>query len=350
MAISNFIPELWNAAVQMPFETALVFGQPSCVNREYEGQIRQMGDTVHVTSIADPTVRKYDKNTDLNTEDLADEDTSMVVDQGDYFSFRVNDVDQVQAAGNFQSPATARAGHRMAEQIDAFLSGIMVADATSKLGVESISKSSPGQAYDLLVELGVRLDKVDCPQAGRFVAVDPDFHGVLLRDDRFIRLDASGSSDGLRNGIVGRAAGFDILKSNKTPSGQRTVTDGATTSADKTVTSATANFTAGDVGSAISGTGIPAGTTIASVTSPTEVELSANATATGAGVTLTIGTAGSRKLVAGIPDATSLAVQITQTEALRAQNRFADVVRGLQVYGGKVFAPDGLAAVTAVIS
>ena len=58
----------------------------------------------------------------------------------------------------------------------------------------------------------------------------------------------------------------------------RTVTDGVLVDEDETVTSATASFAAEDVGASVSGTGIPAGTTIASVTNGTTVELSVAAT------------------------------------------------------------------------
>lgn len=68
----------------------------------------------------------------------------------------------------------------------------------------------------------------------------------------------------------------------------RVVADGVTTNTDATVTSATAAFVASDVGAAISGTGIPALTTIAAVNSSTSIELSAAATASGTGITLTI--------------------------------------------------------------
>jgi Phage capsid family len=57
-----------------------------------------------------------------------------------------------------------------------------------------------------------------------------------------------------------------------------------------TVTSATPAFTSGDVRSFVTGTGIPAGATIAPVTNATTVVLSAAATATGSGVTITITT------------------------------------------------------------
>lgn len=66
------------------------------------------------------------------------------------------------------------------------------------------------------------------------------------------------------------------------------ITDGATTSGDATVTSATAKFNAMDVGRTITGAGIPASTKILSINSPTSIELTANATATATGVSLTI--------------------------------------------------------------
>jgi hypothetical protein len=72
----------------------------------------------------------------------------------------------------------------------------------------------------------------------------------------------------------------------------RTVADGATTNASQTVTSATANFTQNDVGRPISGTNIPAGATIASVTNATTATISVNATGTGSALSITIGAVG----------------------------------------------------------
>jgi len=71
--------------------------------------------------------------------------------------------------------------------------------------------------------------------------------------------------------------------------GSRSVTDGVTTNASTTVTSATAAFTQADKGKLIAGTGITSGTTIASVTNATTVVLSAAATASGTSIAFTIG-------------------------------------------------------------
>lgn len=73
--------------------------------------------------------------------------------------------------------------------------------------------------------------------------------------------------------------------------GYRTVSDGVTTSASAAITSATAAWNADDVGKPISGTGIPAATTILSVQSATNATLSANATASGTSIVFTIGIA-----------------------------------------------------------
>src|SRR5699024_724289 len=70
--------------------------------------------------------------------------------------------------------------------------------------------------YGALVELGNKLNKADAPFEGRYAIIDPDFLSALQHDPRFSRVDASGSSETLRNGMVGRAAGFDILLSNNT--------------------------------------------------------------------------------------------------------------------------------------
>lgn len=286
MAITKFVPELWSAAVQVPFERSLVYAQGTVVNRKYEGQIQQQGDTVNVTTIGDPTVRTYDKATDLITEDVDDDQVSLLIDQGQYFSFRVNDVDKVQAAGDFQSPATNRAGHKMKDGLDTYVASLYTGvAAANNLTPDNAGTVTPvsvdtGQvAWQTLVDLSVLLDEADCPEEGRYVVVPPAFHGKLLNSDLFERVDASGSSEGLRNGTVGRAAGFDVLKSNNAPS--------------------------------------PA--------------------------------SGQRVIQAGVPDALSVAEQITETEALRSQARFADVIRGLHVYGAKLFRPEGIAVATVTV-
>lgn len=82
--------------------------------------------------------------------------------------------------------------------------------------------------------------------------------------------------------------------------GSRSVTDGGTSKGSTTLTSATANFTAADVGAAVGGPGIPAGTTLSNVTDASHAVLSQAATAGGANVSVTIGP--QVQGYAGVPD------------------------------------------------
>lgn len=299
MAISNFVPELWTAAVQVGFEKDLVFGQPTVSNRQYEGQITQQGDTVHVTSIGSPTIRTYSKTTDITVEDLSDSDLSFVVDQGKYFAFRVNDVDKVQAAGDFQGPATEQAGTGLKDALDLYLAGLYYAgaDAANKVGRLTVwdgmdyTKPNTGQvtAYDALAKLKAKLDAQSVPSAGRYAILDAGTGAALAHDSRLLDASKSGSDQTLRNGVIGRVLGFDVMVSNNT----RTVNQ-------------------------IDGT-------------------------TGANQN-------DQVICAGIPSAVSVAQQILETEALREQGRFADIVRGLSVYGGKVMIPKGVATATITVA
>lgn len=100
----------------------------------------------------------------------------------------------------------------------------------------------------------------------------------------------------------------------------RTVTDGVTTAASTTVTSATAAFTAGDVGAGITGGSIPAGTTIASVTNATTVVISAAATAAGTAVSLTV-TASSNPGLAPLPTGMKPVGLVTKKDGFKFVNK-----------------------------
>ena len=61
------------------------------------------------------------------------------------------------------------------------------------------------------------LDEANTPLENRFVIVPAWFHGLLLKDERFVQAGTLRSDRALANGAVGEAAGFSILKSNNVP-------------------------------------------------------------------------------------------------------------------------------------
>lgn len=220
MAITRFRPEIWSARLLVAWRKALVYGGPMVINRDWEGEIAQAGDTVRITSISDPTIATYTANSTVITpEELTDAQRTLVVDQSKYFAFKVDDVDARQAKGNVMPEAMSRAAYKLGDVADQYVAGLYTGVASANnLGTISVTAGTPTDAYDLvLIPLKVALDDADVPSANRYCIVPPWFEGRLLLDDRFVRYDASNSSAALREGQIGRAAGFEILMSNNTP-------------------------------------------------------------------------------------------------------------------------------------
>lgn len=220
MAISNFIPEIWSAALLKNLRSKLSYAQAGVINRNYEGDISRAGDTVHITSFADPAVRSYTKYTPITYDQLTDATQALTIDQQKYWAITVDDIDKRQALPGFIDETTTGAAYNLAAEADSFVADLMVAGVSQSapdndLGAVTVDAAT--EAYDLLVEFRTLLTRSNTPAEGRFTIVPPEFYAWLLKDDRFIRADASGTTAGLRNGFVGRAAGFDIIESNVVP-------------------------------------------------------------------------------------------------------------------------------------
>lgn len=214
MAITNFIPEYWSSALLTSLKKSLVYGD--VVNRNYEGDIAAAGDTVRITSVGRPSIATYTANVStLTYEQLSDAQRTLVVDQGKSFSFTVDDVDRRQSLPGIVEEATREAAYALGDTIDQFIAGLYTG-AVNTISTTAVTSGS-ANAYTLLVDLKVKLDEKNVPGDGRWVVVPPWYHGLLLKDNRFIDASASGSTEPLANGRVGRAAGFDVRVSNNAP-------------------------------------------------------------------------------------------------------------------------------------
>ena len=221
MALDTFTPEGWTQELLSALEKATVIAAPGVVNRDYEGEIAQAGDTVHINSIGDPTVATYTKgSTTITPESLTGAQQSLVVDQAKYFAFLVDDIDKRQNKGNVMSEAMRRAAYKLRDTTDIYVEALLRAGVASgnALGTIAAVTGTPTAFYDnVLIPLKVTLDEANVPSDGRYVLIPAWCHGRMLRDDRFIRADASGKAAASANGIIGEAAGFTLRKSNNLP-------------------------------------------------------------------------------------------------------------------------------------
>ena len=266
MAITNFIPEIWNKQMLLDFkETAIA---ATLANRQYEGDATR-GNTVHITGAVDVEVKDYKAaGRTTSADEVSDTGQDLLIDQEKSFDFYVDDIDRAQAAGSLEA-YTQSAARGMAEDADKFLFALAAAADAAPL---SDAISSGDQAFDAVRDLRKKLNKSFVPQGSRALFVNAEFESYLLgADSKLTSVDVSGSPAGLREAAIGRLLGFTVYTTENLPK----------------------------------------------VDTPMAV-----------GVYL---------------PAWAYVSQIEETEALRAQDKFADRLRGLHVYGGKVIRPEGVA-------
>jgi hypothetical protein len=92
---SAFIPEIWSGKLQVKFYKSTVLGE--ITNNDWEGEIKNQGDTVHIRSIPTITISSYTKGQNLSNQVPTSTPIELTIDYGKYFSVIVDDVDAVQA-------------------------------------------------------------------------------------------------------------------------------------------------------------------------------------------------------------------------------------------------------------
>lgn len=219
MAITTFIPTIWSARLLAHLDNSHV--ATSFVNRNYEGEITAQGDRVKINSIGDITIGDYTKNTDMaDPEVLSTADQTLIIDQSKSFNFQVDDVDKVQAKGSVVDVAMQRAGFALSDVADKFIFktiGTAVTTANTIGTTAAPIALTKDNAYEQIVKIKVIMDKNNVPTEGRKLAVPPEFHALLLLDNRFVGTGGMKAEDILGNGFVGKAAGFVIFVSNNLP-------------------------------------------------------------------------------------------------------------------------------------
>jgi hypothetical protein len=327
-----FSPVIYSKQTQMAFRKGSVV-EDITVN-DYFGEIANLGDTVHIIKEPEITVKAYERGTQITAQDLTDDDFTLVVDKALYFAFKVDDIEEKHSHVNWQSLATDRAAYRMKDSYDeevlGYLSGFKRTAAQGQHGLPgtarvagdksgtdpvtvaadgfltsmildegdfggsggteiSISTDGTGTGVDasplqIMNRMKRLLDQQQVPGEGRWFVADPVFWEVL--EDENSKLADTRSNIGgdtvIRNGMQmgGQLRGFRCYNSVNLPS----------------------------IGS---GPGA--------------------ATASSYGV-----------LLAGHDSAAATANQLNKVESYRDPDSFADIVRGMNMYGRKILRPEAL--------
>ena len=332
----NFSPIIYSKQAQIALRRSAVTN--AITNNSYFGEIANQGDTVRIQKEPDVTVNALQRHTGITVEKLDDSDFSLTIDQANYFAFKMDDIEEQFSNVDFTSLAADRAAYKMADAMDAdvlsYLSGHTAAGAhiTSSSGDKQTALTATGEyiaanhldATDfssltisgsatagdsvplaprlpgatalsattvspltVVARMARKMDTASVDSRGRWICVDPVFVEMLKDEDsRVLNADFGGS--GLMNGLVlNNLHGFRVYVSTNLPAKGTGAGTSGTTAQD-------ANY----------------------------------------GV-----------IVAGQDDAVASAEQINKVENYRDPDSFADIVRGMHLYGRKILRPEALLTV-----
>jgi len=340
LPLGNFSPVIFSKKAQLAFRKLSVVD--AITNSDYMGEISNFGDSVRIMKEPEVSVAPYARGQQIVAQDLLDEDFTLTIDQANYFAFKLDDIEEAHSHIGWMDAASNRAAYRMKDNFDqevlGYLSGFKQAAQHQPASVARVAGDIPGTraiatatvsellasnilkkgdfatittagSADHSIPLAARLpgatalstatispltmfarmarlmDRQNVDQDGRWLVIDPVLMEILKDEDSRLMNEDFGESGGLRNGLVTkRLHGFTVYVSNNLPK----------------------------IGTGPETTG------------------TANQN-TNFGV-----------VVAGHTSAVATAEQINKTEKYRDVDSFADVVRGMQLYGRKILRPEAL--------
>jgi hypothetical protein len=128
----NFIPQIFSQKVQKFFRRASVV--EDITNTDYAGEIENFGDTVKIIKEPVVSVQAYTRGSVVNPQDLADDQITMVVDQANAFAFKVDDIEERHSHINFESVATSSGAYALKNNYDQNVLSNMFSGAGTTIG------------------------------------------------------------------------------------------------------------------------------------------------------------------------------------------------------------------------
>ena len=210
---SAFIPQIWSQKLSQMLDKNCVMLQ--CVNRNWEGEIKNQGDTVKIITPADVAVSTLTSD-NIEYSSLTPVSQDLVIDQKKFFAFKIDDVAQVQANTDIMEAHLKNARKAIEEVQDAYLLSLhtdVVEDNTvgSEEAPITLDKAT---IYEQFVKLSLALKNSDAVHSGvkPWVVINPNVEAYLLQSPEFISA-YNVADETLREGSIGRIAGMDVLVS-----------------------------------------------------------------------------------------------------------------------------------------
>lgn len=210
---SAFIPEIWSQKLNNMLTKNCVMLQ--CVNRNYEGEIKNQGDTVKIITPAEVSISTVTDDK-INYSELNPTEKSLVIDQKKFFAFKIGDIAQAQANQDIMEAHLQNAKKAIEEVQDSYLLGQHNSVGTDNIvGTEAAPIAlATDTIYKYFVNLALKLKNSNALSNNQkpWVVINPTIESYLLRSSEFISA-YNVADETLREGSIGRIAGMDVLVS-----------------------------------------------------------------------------------------------------------------------------------------
>lgn len=228
--LGTFIPEIWSSQIFVDLESTLVLSGGLISNKQYEGEIREQGDTVRIPHFLDKATvgEGYDPYSEIGDANRAELDSLLIrIDQARTLHFEVDDLHQLQTKSglNLMQNLTQTHARALAESMDRHVASTIKAavngedhnfnDGDLHGSVKVLDPASDGiSIYQRVIEARTVLDINNVPTGGRYLLIGPAEYAEVLLDPNFIDASKYGAGSVLANGEVGRIAGMTVILSN----------------------------------------------------------------------------------------------------------------------------------------
>lgn len=229
-----YIPTLYDNKVLRSLKISSVVDE--ITNDNYSGMISDKGDTVKIRKAPVITVKPYARGVQIQRQDIIDEDLSLVIDQGNYYGYALEDIENVQSDIDIENVCADEAGYSLHNAYDAevltYISGQV--NSANVVGTSGAAKTvgygggNDFTPYNALNRLRRLLDEQNVPADGRWVVASPDFwEAVADEDGKIVEAQVMGDKESvMRAGKLAsgaKLAGFTCFQSNNAPNFSSTV-------------------------------------------------------------------------------------------------------------------------------
>jgi len=206
------IDEVWAKEILENRRNRLVMEQ--LVNHDYEGQIKNHGDTVHIISLPDMVAQDIVPGTEMTVTPLVPTEQLLVIDQYKGVPAEVQDMLMKQSTYDLRRPYTEKIGFALADAVDKYLIGLALAGVAAGNTLTAVSALNKAT----LVAAHAKLDALNVPTEGRSLIINGFGKADLRLDQDMSWAERQGAGNSIAGaGYAGVIYDTPVYVTNQVP-------------------------------------------------------------------------------------------------------------------------------------